>query len=288
MYNSVFLSSFGSSIYTTLGAVNRINRILKKTVIWNSVGNSSIIVFLKCLGYSFNDMITIFDNFELLVSTFNYSSLLIEDENYKKKYIKTWLVECMGESSYLDQDSTLEDVYTKTGFFPCFIVWNSELKIIENLNPKTHSKLKLVDCVLCCLCGIGTYKHYTIENNTYKNVFAIDPVPYEHVFKIEEKKLNYLYIINKNQLNNADISSLGPLVDIENSLLEEYFDRFNSKHLEHKENTLVLYSKLVRVHLIDELHNLYEFGNRMCETFLEGRSTFERYQDELKNIEEQE
>ena len=119
-----------------------------------------------------------------------------------------------------------------------------------------------------------------------KNVFAINPAPVEHRFSLEDKALNYLYIFNKNQLTNADTSSLGPLVDIENSLLEEQFDRFCNIKLK-KENTLILYSKLLRAHSVDELQNLYDFGNRMCETFLEGRSTFDRYRDELKQIEEQ-
>lgn len=264
------------------------NRILKKTVIWNVVGNSSLIIFLKCLGNSFSDMIDILDDLELTVSMYNYSSLLIEDETHKKKYIKSWLIDCMKNNNYLDKNSTLADVYAKTGFFPCFIVWNAVTKKIENINPKTHPNFSFIDCVLCCLCGIGTYKHHSVENDIYKNIFAIDPIPCEHVFQIEDKELNYLYIINKNQLNNSDLSSMGPLVDIENSLLEEYFDRFNLKKIEHKDNTLILYSKLVRVYLVDELHSLYDFGNRMCETFLEGRSTFQRYQDELKSIEEQE
>lgn len=288
MYNSVFLSCFGSSIYTTLGALNRINRILKKVVIWNVVGNASLIIYFKCLGVSYNDTVKLLDDFELTITMFNYSSLLIEDEDYKKRYIKDWLITHIENNKYINKESTLQNVYSKTGFFPCFIVWDSVNKKIVNLNPKTHPELSFIDCVLSCLCGIGTYKHYKMDNLVIKNVFAIDPIPLEYKFQLTEKELDYLYIINKNQLKNADLSSLGPFVDIQNNLLEEYLDRFSCKKLDNKkENILILYSNLIRTHSQDELHNLFDFGNRMCETFLEGQSTFDRYTNELKNIEEQ-
>ena len=286
MYNALFLSSYGSSVYTTLGALKKMERILKSVVIWNAVGNASLIVFFKCLGYSCDQIFDAFNTFKLIISMFNYSSLLIENETDKMKYIQKWLVSMMEETDYINSNSTLAEVYSKTGFFPCFIVWDSNSKEIVTLNPKEFPELQFIDCIMSTLCGIGTFKHVQLKSMIIKNVVAINPAPVEHRFSLEDKALNYLYIFNKNQLTNADTSSLGPLVDIENSLLEEQFDRFCNIKLK-KENTLILYSKLLRAHSVDELQNLYDFGNRMCETFLEGRSTFDRYRDELKQIEEQ-
>ena len=286
MYNALFLSSYGSSVYTTLGALKKMERILKSVVIWNAVGNASLIVFFKCLGLSCDQIFDSFNTFKLIINMFNYSSLLIENESDKMKYIHKWLASMMEENDYINQNSTLAEVYTKTGFFPCFIVWDSNSKEIVTLNPKEFPELRFIDCIMSTLCGIGTFKHYKLKSMIIKNVFAINSAPIEYRFSLEDKELNYLYIFNKNQLTHADTSSLGPLVDIENSLLEEQFDRFCNVKLK-KENTLILYSKLLRAHSVDELQNLYDFGNRMCETFLEGRSTFDRYRDELKQIEDQ-
>lgn len=286
MYNALFLSSYGSSVYTTLGALKKMERILKSVVIWNAVGNASLIVFFKCLGFSCDQIFDAFNTFKLIINMFNYSSLLIENESDKMKYIHKWLTSMMEENDYITPDTSLAEVYTKTGFFPCFIVWDSNSKEIVTLNPKEYPELRFIDCIMSTLCGIGTFKHYKLKSMVIKNVFAINPAPVEYRFLLEDKELNYLYIFNKNQLTHADTSSLGPLVDIENSLLEEQFDRFCNVKLK-KENTLILYSKLLRAHSVDELQNLYDFGNRMCETFLEGRSTFDRYRDEIKQIEEQ-
>ena len=47
MYDSVFMSSFGSNIYETLGGLETNKEQLKNTVIWNSVGSASLIIFFK-------------------------------------------------------------------------------------------------------------------------------------------------------------------------------------------------------------------------------------------------
>lgn len=287
MYNAIFLSSYGSSVYTTLGALKRIERIVKKTVVWNCMGNSSLILFFKCLGYSYDQILEYIDDFELVVSMYNYSSLLIENDENKLKYIQSWLFKHIKSNDYLDKDSTLQDVYSKTGFFPCFIIWDSKSKDIITLNPKEHSNFKFIDCVLSTLCGIGTFKFFKLNGMIVKNLFAINPCPLEYAFNLEEPPLTYLYIVNKSQLVNTDLQSLGPLIDIENSLIEEQFDRFCNIKI-HEENVLVLYSKLIRKYSIEDLHYLYEFGMKLCETYLEGRSTFDTYQTEIKNIEDQE
>ena len=286
MYDAVFMSSYGSTVYTTLGAIKKMERILKKTVIWNVMGNASLILFFKCLGYSCDQIVDELNRFELVINMFNYSSLLIENDSTKLKYIQNWLVKSIEISDYIQPSSTLADIYAKTGFFPCFIIWDSVTKEIVNVNPKQYPGLPFIDCIMATLCGIGTFKHYKLKSMVSKNLFAIDPAPLDFVFSLEDKPLNYLYIVNKSQLTNTEVSRLGPLVESENSLIEEQFDRFSNCKLK-KENTLVLYSKLLRVHAIDELHTLYELGARMCETFLEGRSTFDRYRSELRQIEEQ-
>ena len=217
---------------------------------------------------------------------YNYSSLLIENDENKLRYIESWLYRHIKQSEYLDKNSTLQEVYTKTGFFPCFIVWDSKNKEIITLNPKEHSEFNFIDCILSTLCGIGTFKYYKLNNMVIKNLFAINPAPLDYVFNLEETDLTYLYILNKSQLINIDLQSLGPLIDIENSLIEEQFDRFCNIKIS-KDNVLVLYSKLIRKYSVNDLHYLYDFGIKLSETYLEGRSTFDAYKTEVKNIEEQ-
>ena len=65
MYDSVFMSSFGSNIYETLGALETNKNSLKNTVIWNSIGSASIIIFFKILGFTFSQTLEHLKTFEL-------------------------------------------------------------------------------------------------------------------------------------------------------------------------------------------------------------------------------
>ena len=47
MYDNILISSFGSNIYSTIGFLEGMKDELSSTVIWNVVGNASLIIFLN-------------------------------------------------------------------------------------------------------------------------------------------------------------------------------------------------------------------------------------------------
>ena len=56
MYDNILISSFGSNIYSTIGFLEGMKDELSSTVIWNVVGNASLIIFLKIIGFSYSQM----------------------------------------------------------------------------------------------------------------------------------------------------------------------------------------------------------------------------------------
>ena len=59
MYNSVFMNCYSTNIYNTLGALTELKEDLSDIIIWNTLGNSSLIIFLKILGFNYNQMFEI-------------------------------------------------------------------------------------------------------------------------------------------------------------------------------------------------------------------------------------
>ena len=100
----------------------------------------------------------------------NCSSVLLEDEDKTKEFIKNWLIDKIEENGMLNKDSTLVEIYKSHNLFFNFICWCRSDEKIMQCNPKTTPDFTLIDCVMSSLCCIGTYREYNIDRyNKYPN-----------------------------------------------------------------------------------------------------------------------
>ena len=91
MDGSIFVYTFGSNIFSTLGLLHKLREETSNTVIWNSLGSSSLIIFYKILGFNFRQTFEKLKKFDLTESLYNFSSILPENETGKKEhFIKTY------------------------------------------------------------------------------------------------------------------------------------------------------------------------------------------------------
>ena len=87
MYDNVFISSFGSNLYNTIGFLESMKERTSDAVIWNSVGNASLILFLRIMGFQFHQMTQQLKDLNLSHTFINGFSLIPENEEEKKEYI---------------------------------------------------------------------------------------------------------------------------------------------------------------------------------------------------------
>ena len=124
MYNSVFVNSFGSNIFETVGALDSVKDQLKKTVIWNTTGSASLIIFLKIIGFNFSQSFEHLRDFHLSHTFINGYCIIPEDEEVKKNVISEWLNEKIEINNLISKETTLGEIFKLTNIFPNFIVWS--------------------------------------------------------------------------------------------------------------------------------------------------------------------
>lgn len=292
MYNGVFTHSDGSNLFTVLGALNSLKDIVKNTVIWNSSGCSSLIMLFKCLGFTFDQTFKILKDFELVNSMINCSSLLLENEEEKKSYIKNWLRDKILENGIITPEAKLAEIYKSHNLFFNFILWcRSEEKIFQ-CNPKTRPEFTLLDCVMASLCCMGTYKTYTIDKYEFSNLSIINNIPYKHIFEVK-KEVKNLFIFVHTFHNFSHSHRSGPLNTNENEIILQTSElnkiRFkNALDDIQGDNKLDLYVYYTRGNInVEEKQTLYDHGIKQGESFLDGKSTKLASESFVKLIENQ-
>ena len=292
MYNGVFTHSDGSNLFTVLGALKSVKDMVKETVIWNSSGCSALILLFKCLGFTFSQTFNILKDFDLVNSMVNCSSLLLENEEEKKTYIKSWLTDKILENGIITPDAKLVEIYKSHNLFFNFILWcRSEEKIFQ-CNPKTKPDFTLLDCVMASLCCMGTYKTYTIDKYEFSNLSIINNIPYEHIFEVK-KDVKNLFVIVHTFHNFSHSHKSGPLHQNENEIILQTSElnkiRFkNALDNIQGDNKLDLYVYYTRGNInVEEKQTLYEHGSKQGESFLEGKSTKLASESFVKLIENQ-
>ena len=292
MYNGIFTHSDGSNLFTVLGCLHSAKDLVRETVIWNSSGCSSLILFFKCLGYTFFQTFDILKEFELINSMVNCSSVLLEDEEQKKDFIKNWLIDKIEENGILNKDSNLVEIYKSHNLFFNFIMWcRTEEKIIQ-CNPKTKPDFTLIDCVMASLCCIGTYKTYTIDKYVFSNISIINNIPYEHIFEVK-KEVKNLYVFIHTFHNFSHSFKSGPLNKNEDEIILQISEsnkiRFrNAIESIQGDNKLDLYVYYTRGNInVEEKKTLFDNGSKQGSSFLEGKSTKIASESFVKLIENQ-
>ena len=279
MFNSIFFNSYGTNIYNTLGALTSLKKELENVIIYNSVGSSSLIVFLKILGYNYEQMFEILRDSNICESLVNGYSVMVQDEEEKKDIIKEFLNSQISKNKLIKNNITLQEIYKLTNIFPCFLLWDKLQESVVNVNPKINPDFRLIDCILASLTGIGTYLDFSIEDNIYSNLSCIDPYPYSKSFNLPIKTQT-LYIFNNTVFGFENLSlNFGPLKDIENEILKQQFSRNKIKlsHLKEimkSDNFLIINSEITREKLESiKISGLFNNGKFQGESFKIGEDT---------------
>ena len=290
MYDSIFINSSGSNIFTTLGSLDKLKTNLENIKIWNVTGNASLILYFKILGLTYKQTYEKLKNLEIINSLINGHSFFPEDEEEKKEYLKDYLINT-SKKTLIKADTTLSEIKQLTGLKPCFIVWNRSKRNIENINCDDNPDIFLIDAIMATLPNIGVYKTYTINNNIYSSLENIECFPVSKSFYLKLESLFYLVNITVFDKDYSLGNNLGPLKDTEDEFLfqkgeyNKYRIENNCKALPNQENICKLYSVFSRGDSKEEEKaSLFILGHRQAKGFLEDQDTHKIYKEYLKTV----
>lgn len=283
MYDNVLISSFGSNIYNTIGFLESLKERTRNTIIWNSVGNASLILFLKINGFQFHQMVQQLKDLTLGHTFINGFSLIPENENEKKEYIRDWIVRKINNVSLFSEKTTLKEVYTITNIFPNFLVYSRNDREIVSLNPSVTPNLTLVDCVMATLTGVGTYNTFELEDKIYSNLPALNSFPKDKIFTLR-RETNPLYLGNISFfVEPLEEAYYTPMSKNEDEILEQFLER-NKLILESDKDIISIHSDVFKEVDLIKMDNLYKSGFLQGKNFLEGISTRTTFIDHKESI----
>ena len=290
MHNSLFISSQGSNIFVTIGALDNLKNNIQTITTWNVCGNASLILFFKILGYTCEQTMKAIFELKIIVNTINCSNLLPSNEIELIKYLQEWLMDKIEENQLFNKDVTLRDIYQQTNILPAYIVWCRNKNKIINLNALKYPDIKLIDATLSTLTSLGFYTHYQIKNTIFTNIFSVDCYPY--LYCLQQEDSNYLYLANLSDINDKIETNLGPMQSQEIELIKQFCEHNNfrieniSKTIPN--NLIKLYSILRRGELsLETAIGLYKTGYQQGQAFGEGRDTRLAAQDYIDVINSQ-
>lgn len=262
MYDAVFMNSFGSNIFDTLGVLESMKSKLRNTVIYNCLGSSSILVFFKILGFTYQQTFDYLKTLDLSHTFINGYFIIPEDEEIKKDHIRNWMLEKMEINNLITEDATLQEIYKLTKIFPNFIVWSRKSNSLVSLNPKLTPNLKLLDCVLATLTGIGTFVDYTLEEDIFSNYISGNLYPHILEFKLQKRNLKTLFLAHHSRYFFQDMNNIeSPFLMVENEIINQFIEANNSivNSLE-LENLLIIYDDIYKKSFND-LKREFSFEN---------------------------
>ena len=283
MYDNVFVSCFGSNLYNTIGFLESLKEETRDTVIWNSVGSASLIIFLKINGFQFHQMVQQLKDLNLAHTFMNSFSLIPENEHEKKEYIRDWVVRKINQVSLFSENTTLKEIYSLTNLFPNFLVYSRTDREITSLNPSVTPNLTLVDCLLATLTGVGTYNTHEVEDKIYSNLNNIDSFPRNKMFTIK-KETKPLYLGNVSFfVEPLEESYYTPMSKNEDEILEQFLER-NKLKMEKEKGCVIIHSDIFKEVDGIKMDNLYKSGFLQGKNFLSGIDTYKSFMDQKNSI----
>lgn len=287
MYSGIYLSSESNEIFTLLGFLNKIKEKTINVKVWNILGNSSLILFLKVLGLNYEQSFEKLKELKLINLMKNGISLFLNDQEENKRIIEEWMKDLIDQSIFYYEDMKLKKIFENHKIFPNFIVYNRDKKEIQKINPNTNPEINLFDCILLTLPGIGLYNTISYKENTYGNIFSINSLPLEYCEKSDEIKTLFVlndFYININRSNNS------PLFESEKELIIQKIEnyKYRLKNIDIKKNNIKL-NYLIHFQEIKEEEKimLKNIGNKQGEAYLDNKSMKEYYENYLMFIGEQ-
>ena len=286
MYNSVFISSFGSNIYETTGALESMKDKLRNTVIWNTIGSSSLIVFLKILGFNFQQTFEHLRDFHLSHTFINGYCIIPEDEDEKRKVISDWLIEKIEINNLISKETTLAEIFKLTNIFPNFIVWSRTGEKLCCLNPKTTPKISIIDSILATLTCIGVHSEFSINGDTFSGYFSGGFYPHDKNFTLENKEMNTLYIGHNSCAFFNELEADSPFSYIENEMIRQFTECNNTVvNTLNFDNIMIIYDDIYRRSMTNlKKEFCYENGKIQGDNYTSGLSNEEYYKQKKLEI----
>ena len=289
MYNSVFLDSFGSNIFDTLGALESLKKELSSSVIWNSCGNSSIIIYFKILGFNFQQTLNYIKDFELVHTFINGFSIIPENADDKKEAIENWLKETMSINNLFNENSILEEIFKLTNIFPNFIVWSRKDRKLISINPTTFPKMRLIDAMLSTLTQFNSFYEFTVDDQVFSSYISGSYFPINKQFVIEGKKINPLYLTNYSNFLKSPRDESSAFNEIEEELMTQFLETHNSviENLS-VDNIVIVYSDIFKNSFHNKIKDFcYSNGKEQGKNFLRGSDNLKYYKERKLDIKNQ-
>lgn len=286
MYDNVFISSFGSNLYNTIGFLESLKDETSDTVIWNSVGNASLILFLRIMGFQFHQMTQQLKDLNLPHTFINGFSLIPENEDEKKEYIRDWIVRKINQVSLISTDTTLKEIFSLTNLFPNFLVYSRTDREITSLNPSVTPNINLVDCLLASLTGVGTFQNHKIDDKIYSNLNSIDSFPIDKIFTIK-KEIRPLFLGNVSFfVEPLEEYQYSPMSRNEDEILEQFLERnsYLLKNIRQEEGKVIIYSDIFKEVDVIKMDNLYKSGFLQGKNFISGQDTYSVFMNQKDTI----
>lgn len=291
--SSLFLNCNGSNIYTTLGLIDKIKDKVKMINIWNVTGNASLIMYFRILGYTAYQTYGHLKKHNIINSMINGHSLIPEDEEEKKNFIYSFLLEIMEACPIINKNMNLKEIEKLTGITPCFIMWCRNQKRIVNINPFLEKDYNFIECVMASLCNIGIYQTYTIEDQLFSSLETIECFPVLELCFKNKDEIFYIANITTYNKKYSFGRDLGHLADIEDELLMQKaeYGKYRIENIcSNLKNSDIckLYSYYSRGNTSDaEKDSLFLLGHKQGKTYLENGDTKETAKEYLKAINNQ-
>lgn len=286
MYDNVFISSFGSNLYNTIGFLEAMKEETTDTVIWNSVGNSSLIIFLRIMGYQFHQMTHHLKDLSISHTFINGFSLIPENEEEKKDYIRDWIIRKIHQVSLITEDTTLKEIFTLTNLFPNFIVYSKTDREITCFNPSVTPNLNILDCILATLTGVGTFNSHKVDDKIYSNLNSINSFPVDKIFTIK-KEINPVYLGNISFfVEPLEENQYTPMSQNEDEILDQFLERnsYILKNTKQEKDTIIIYSDIFKEVDGIKMDNLYKSGFLQGKNHLSGQDTYNIFLDQKSTI----
>lgn len=270
----------GSLAIDTIGFLEHLEKETNRSVIWTCGGTASLIVFLKCLGFNYKQIISHLVKLESLVSLMfggcldaNASKDILEDLN-------DWFDNIFSNRKLFDRNITLKQIYKMTKIFPNFITYDDN---ITCLNPVSQPDYKLTDCVIASMLNMGSIPEYIIDDKRYTSFSKYDPFPISQNFTPKEDSRT-LYIANYSIITHSPYTYLE---QVENTMKQVYFDRVMYSIRDNLDIALI--NGFTYNFEIDDykIQKCLDNGIEHAKMFLNGEDTKSKMQEMIEHIKNQ-
>jgi hypothetical protein len=281
MYTNVFLISDGYLSFDVLGFLKEMDLKLSRSVIWNCGSTGALIVFLKCLGFTWDQMTTKLNSLSCLPNIIYGGSLEPGVSKDIKREIVSWMMDIINSKKMFSQDTTMKEVYKLTGIFPNMLTSKG------SINPKSHPDVTLLDAVLTSMCNFGVYDTHKIDDEEYTSFIKYNVFPLGVDVKMDGISTETLYIANYSKLTNIEVFSV--FDGIENKLSQEYFDRVHKIAEQTEEPNFVLINGVFSKNDLAsyDIDNRMDNGKQHARMFNRSESTLSYMDTIISNIKNQ-